>query len=149
MGEPVLGGTGLARRRISAGAKWGGICFGVVAAAYLVALAVPQLRPLITDARVGGLDGGEVAYRVLVRIPLGTVLWEEVAFRGVLLAALARLSSLRVAVAISAGVFGLWHIRPTLGALAAKISPTAHLPPHSPYSSAVWPQSWPASYWPG
>jgi hypothetical protein len=47
----------------------------------------PRPPPLLSDARVAGLDGDEFAYQVLVRIPLGTVLWEEVAFRGVLLAA--------------------------------------------------------------
>jgi len=110
---------GLARRRLPAGARWGGACLGLVAACYLVALAVPTLRPLLTDARAAGLDGGEVAYQVLVRVPLGTVLWEEVAFRGVLLAALTRALSPRAALAVSAAVFGLWHVRPTLSALAA------------------------------
>jgi CAAX protease family protein len=56
---------------------------------------------------------------VLVRIPWGTVLWEEVAFRGVLLASLSRLVSVRTATAMSAAVFGIWHVRPTLSALAA------------------------------
>lgn len=108
---------GLARRRIPAGARWGGVCFILVAAAYVVALAVPQLRPLLTDARFSGVDAGEVAYRALVRIPFGTVLWEELAFRGALLAALARLLSVRAAVAASAALFGFWHIRPTLAAV--------------------------------
>jgi membrane protease YdiL (CAAX protease family) len=110
---------GLARRRLPAGLSWGGASFALVACGYAVALAVPCLRPLLTDARVAGLDGGELAYQVLVRIPLGTVLWEEVAFRGVLLAALSRLVSVRAATAASAAVFGIWHIRPTLSALAA------------------------------
>ena len=110
---------GLARRRAAAGALWGTACLAVVAAAYLVALALPAARPLLADARVAGLDGGELAYQVLVRIPLGTVVWEEVAFRGVLLAVLIRVLSVRSAVAVSAGVFGLWHVRPTLSALAA------------------------------
>ena len=109
---------GLARRRLRAGAGWGGTCVGLVAAGYLAALAVPAVRPLLADARTAGLDGADLAWRVLIRIPLGTVLWEEVAFRGVLLAALARLLSLRAAVAISAAVFGVWHVRPTLSALA-------------------------------
>ena len=56
---------------------------------------------------------------MLIRIPLGTVLWEETAFRGVLLAALLRVLPPRTAVGISAAVFGLWHIRPTLDATAA------------------------------
>jgi membrane protease YdiL (CAAX protease family) len=110
---------GLARRRVAAGARWGLACFALVAAGYLVALAVPALRPLLGDARVSGVAADEIVYRVLVRIPLGTVVWEEVAFRGVLLAALARLLDRRHAVAVAAAVFGLWHVRPTLSAVAA------------------------------
>jgi membrane protease YdiL (CAAX protease family) len=110
---------GLARRRVPAGLRWGGTALVLVAGGYAVALVVPALRPLLTDARIGGLEGAEVAYQVLVRIPLGTVLWEEIAFRGVLLAAFARLLSLPAATAASSAVFGIWHIRPTLGALAA------------------------------
>ena len=109
---------GLARRRLPAGARWGGACLALVAAGYVAALAAPVTRPLLTDARVADLDGGGLAYQVLVGIPLGTVVWEEVAFRGVLLAALARVLSLRAATAVSAAVFGVWHVRPTLDALA-------------------------------
>jgi membrane protease YdiL (CAAX protease family) len=110
---------GLDRRRLAAGARWGGACAAVVAAGYGTALAVPALRPLLGDARVAGLDGGELAGQALVRIPLGTVLWEEVAFRGVLLATLGRLLPRRGATAASAALFGLWHVRPTLAALSA------------------------------
>ncbi|HJX42544.1 MAG TPA: CPBP family intramembrane glutamic endopeptidase, partial [Geodermatophilus sp.] len=99
----------------------------LVACGYALALAlasaVPGLRPLLADARVAGLDGGEIASRVLVGIPLGTVLWEEVAFRGVLLAALLRVTSSRAAVATSAAVFGIWHVRPTIGAVTANDLP--------------------------
>lgn len=110
---------GLARRHLRAGAATGGVAAAVVAAGYVIALAVPALRPLLQDARVAGLDGVDLAWRSLVRVPLGTVLWEEVAFRGVLLAALLRLLRTRDAVAASAVVFGLWHARPTARALAA------------------------------
>ena len=108
---------GLARRSLRAGLVSGGACLVLVAAGLAGALAVPALRPLLTDARVGGLNGGEIAYQALVRVPFGTVLWEEVAFRGVLLAAAARLLSLPAATAVSSAVFGIWHIRPTLSAL--------------------------------
>ncbi|SNS17018.1 CAAX protease self-immunity [Geodermatophilus pulveris] len=110
---------GLDRRRLAPGARWGGGCAAAVAAGYAVALALPALRPLLADGRVARLDAAELAGQALVRIPLGTVLWEEVAFRGVLLAALARLLPRAGAVGVSAAVFGLWHVRPTLGALAA------------------------------
>lgn len=109
---------GLAPRRFAAGVRWGAACFVLVAAAYATAVAVPDLRPLLGDARIARLDRVEIAYHALVRIPLGTVLWEEVAFRGVLLAALARVLPLRSAVGVSALVFGVWHVRPTLSALA-------------------------------
>ena len=110
---------GLSRHRLGAGARWGGACFVLVACGYAVALVIPVLRPLLTDARVAGLDSGAIAYQVLVRIPLGTVLWEEVAFRGVLLAALTRLVLPREAAVMSAAVFGIWHVRPTLSAVTA------------------------------
>jgi membrane protease YdiL (CAAX protease family) len=110
---------GLAPRRMPAGLALGGVCVATIAAAYVVALVVPALRPLLTDARVGRMDAAEITYQTLVRVPFGTVLWEEIAFRGVLLAALLRLFSVRVATVVSAVVFGIWHIRPTLSAVAA------------------------------
>jgi membrane protease YdiL (CAAX protease family) len=110
---------GLSRGGLPSGLRWGAASFAVVTAAYATALAIPALRPLLADDRVLGLGAREVATEVLVRIPLGTVLWEEVAFRGVLLAALLRVLPVRRAVVGAAAVFGLWHIRPTLGGVAA------------------------------
>jgi membrane protease YdiL (CAAX protease family) len=110
---------GLERRRVRAGARWGGACVVLVAAGYAVAVAVPDVRPLLADERAAGRDATAVAYAAMVRIPLGTVLWEEVAFRGVLLAALGRVLSPRAAVAASAVVFGLWHVRPAFDAVTA------------------------------
>jgi len=48
---------------------------------------------------------------------VGTVLWEEIAFRGVLQAALRRVMPEPAAIAVASGVFGAWHIRPTAAAL--------------------------------
>ena len=110
---------GLAPARLADGARWGGAAAAGVAAGLGVALLADGLRPLLVDARVVALPAEEVAHRALVRIPLGTVLWEEVAFRGVLLAALLRVLPPGRAVAVSAAVFGVWHVRPALGAVAA------------------------------
>ena len=88
-----------------------------VAAGWLAIAAIPAARPVLGDKRVEGLDGRGVAYQVVVRIPVGTVLWEEVAFRGVLQAAFRRVMSERAAMAATSAAFGLWHIRPTLQAL--------------------------------
>ena len=45
-------------------------------------------------------------------MPLGTVLLEEVAFRGVLWGLLAHMDGPRVATLVSHSLFGLWHILP-------------------------------------
>ena len=136
---------GLARRRLPAGLAWGGVCVATIAAAYVVALVVPALRPLLTDARVGGMDGAEITYQTLVRVPFGTVLWEEIAFRGVLLAALIRLYSVRVATVASCALFGIWHIRPTLSAVAANDFVTGPSPPARSSWWPVWRRRRPAS----
>ena len=52
-----------------------------------------------------------------VRIPAGTVLWEEAAFRGVLQASLRRVLPGPAAIAVTSAVFGLGHVRPTADAL--------------------------------
>jgi uncharacterized protein len=87
------------------------------AAGWLAAAAVPAARPVLDDKRIADLDGRGVAYQTLVRIPVGTVLWEEIAFRGVLQATLRRVMSEPAAIVVTSGVFGLWHIRPTAAAL--------------------------------
>jgi uncharacterized protein len=86
-------------------------------AGYLAAAAVPVTRPFLNDKRVTTLDGPGLVYQVGFRIPVGTVLWEEIAFRGVLQAALRRVMSEPAAITVASGVFGAWHIRPTAAAL--------------------------------
>jgi membrane protease YdiL (CAAX protease family) len=110
---------GLRRDRVAAGARRGAAVALVVAGVLAVAVTVPSLHPLLDDARVRRLGWPAVAYHALIRVPFGTVLLEEVAFRGVLFGALARGSSGLRAAAASSVVFGLWHIRPTLGLLDA------------------------------
>ena len=100
---------GLGRGRLGAGLRW--------AAAWVILAAVPATRPALADQRITGLTWPEVGYQVTVRIPAGTVLWEEVAFRGVLQAALRRVLPRPAALAVTSGVFGLWHVRPTVEAL--------------------------------
>lgn len=110
---------GLRRDRVRAGAVWGGAVAAVVAGALAVAVVVPGLHPLLEDARVRRLGPWAVAYHAVVRVPFGTVLLEEMAFRGVLFGALARVTSPIRAATVSSAVFGLWHVRPTLGLLDA------------------------------
>jgi len=88
-----------------------------VAAGWLVIAAVPATRPVLNDKRITSLDGRAVAYQAVVRIPIGTVLWEEAAFRGVLQAALRRVLPETATIVVTSTVFGIWHVRPTLQAL--------------------------------
>ncbi len=112
------GELGLGRERLGTGLRLGSAVAAPVVAGYGVAVLVPAMRPLLDDQRVAGLDGRQLAYQVLVRIPVGTVGWEEIAFRGVFQASLRRVLPEPWAGVAGASVFGLWHIRPTAGALA-------------------------------
>lgn len=115
-----LAELGLSRSRAPAGLAVGLAIAAGVAAVLAIGAALPMTRGFFEDQRVAGIDGaGPLAYQTLVRIPIGTVLHEEFAFRGVLLGLLMRLYPTGIAVAISSLLFGLWHIHPTLDALAA------------------------------
>lgn len=109
---------GLRRDRLRAGLRMGSAAAAPVVAALGLAALTPATRPLLDDQRIAGLTRRQLAYDVLLRIPVGTVAWEEIAFRGVLRAALRRVLAEPAATAVGSAVFGLWHIRPTAEALA-------------------------------
>src|SRR5215831_18136281 len=109
---------GLGRGRRLPGRLGCGLAAGA-GVGWLLIAAVPATRPLLGDQRATGLSGRDVAYQALIRIPVGTALWEETAFRSVLQAALGRVLPGTAAIAVTSGVFGAWHIRPTLQALQA------------------------------
>jgi membrane protease YdiL (CAAX protease family) len=109
---------GLGRDRLGDGLRCGSAAAAPVVAAFGLAALTPATRPLLNDQRIAGLDRRQLAYQVLLRIPVGTVAWEEIAFRGVLHAALRRVLAEPAATAAGCAVFGLWHIRPTAEALA-------------------------------
>ena len=96
------------------GARWGAVLAAVTLAVYLVALVVPATSDLFDDRRV---DVGVPAllYNTLIAIPLGTVVLEEIAFRGALPAVLAQRWSRLHAVVVSSLLFGLWHVLPSWG----------------------------------
>lgn len=103
------------------GSTLGDIVLGMAIAGLLVVpvFAAAAFKPrLVADRRVAGLSGGALAYQVLLRIPLGTAVCEEFAFRGMLFAEL-RPSGTARAAAVSSLAFGLWHVTATLNALGA------------------------------
>ena len=101
---------GMAQQRARVGAGWGAAALGLVGAGYAAALAVPALRAALADEGAG-LPVGEVVLRAGLLIPLGTVLCEEVAFRGVLHAVARRVLRPGPAVGVGSVVFALWHVR--------------------------------------
>lgn len=112
------GGTweqvGLGRGSFGRGAYWALALIGIVAAVYLVGALLPTTRQLFADRRLSGLSGLQVADRMLLRVPIGVVLLEETAFRGVLFALLLRRYGRVRAAVFSSVLFGLWHVLPSL-----------------------------------
>jgi len=110
-----LSSIGLDRAHLRRSGLFGLAGLSVVALGFGIALAVPALRTFFEDGRMPGLAAGPVLWAALVRIPLGTVLLEEVAFRGVLPALLGGDDRWRWGPALGASaLFGLWHVLPSL-----------------------------------
>lgn len=105
-------GIGRAQARRGAGR---GLAVSAVIATTVAVVATPRrVRRQFADERVRAETSREMAYETLARIPIGTALFEEVAFRGVLSGLLLRMMAPAPAFLTSAAAFGLWHILPTL-----------------------------------
>jgi membrane protease YdiL (CAAX protease family) len=102
-------GLGLARQHLGEGVLYG----FVVVVAVTVALVGAATFGLLDDDRTA-TSGGEMLLRVLVIIPIGTVLMEELAFRGALYGLLERSAAPRRAMLVGSVLFGLWHVPPIL-----------------------------------
>ena len=104
---------GLGADRLRAGAAWAGVAILAVGLVYAVAVLVPATRRAFLDSRyhVSAADAFTTAF---VRIPFGTILFEEVAFRGVLWGLFARLMTPVRVLAATSVLFGLWHVLPSL-----------------------------------
>jgi len=105
--------VGLGRRFLRRGSAYATGCVAVVAFAYAVAARLPATRPAFLDERYRtGL--GAAVLTAFVVVPLGTILFEEVAFRGVLWGLLRRDWGPATATLVSSALFGLWHVMPSL-----------------------------------
>ena len=79
-----LASMGLGGNRLQDGLLLGTAVGVAVGGAALAGAAHDRSSRLLLDERARGHGRGQAAYRVLARFPLGTALFEEVAFRGVL-----------------------------------------------------------------
>jgi membrane protease YdiL (CAAX protease family) len=104
---------GLGHDTWARGLAYGAIAIVLVAAGYGAALAIPALRGAFRDTRYR-LGPRAALFTALVTIPLGTVLFEEVAFRSVLYGLIVRERDVAWAIVISSLLFGLWHVLPAL-----------------------------------
>lgn len=112
------GDLGLDAGDAAEGTRLGTLAAGLIAIGAVVAGRGERARRLLRDERVAGQDRGDVAYHTLVRFPLGTALFEEVAFRGVVEGIWRRSGATeREAAFAAAALFGLWHLVPTRDAI--------------------------------
>ena len=100
------------------GLRWAGAVIAVVAVVLAAGAALPLTRAAFRDSRYH-LDLAQALLTAFVLIPLGTVLLEEVAFRGVLWGLFRRLRGTAAATAASSVLFGVWHVLPSLGLAAS------------------------------
>jgi membrane protease YdiL (CAAX protease family) len=101
---------GCSRARLGAGLRLGGLAFVAISAVVVVGAIAGLLEDDRTD-----VSAAEMVLRVVVIIPIGTVLTEELAFRGALDGLLVRVTSPGRATAIGSVLFGLWHLPPMIG----------------------------------
>ena len=97
------------------GLLWAAACIGAITAVYLIGSAFKRTRTAFHDERMSELTGGRMMFQALIEVPFGTVLLEEIAFRAVLFSMLVRRVGLVWGIVISALLFGLWHILPSIG----------------------------------
>lgn len=107
---------GLERERLGSGAVLGGAITIVIGAAVAVAAALGWAT--LSDDW-SSMGDGELWWHVLIEIPVATVVVEELAFRGVLLALLLRVVPVRRALVVSSVLFGVWHVAPATTAAGA------------------------------
>jgi uncharacterized protein len=105
---------GLARANVGAGLRLGAAAALIIAAGIAVLVAVPATRSYFQAHNVAVDSGAQRVLEPLVFIPLGTVVYEEIIFRGVLLGAMLRSGSRLRAVVVTSVAFGFWHLPPAL-----------------------------------
>ena len=111
---------GLCSENPNAELRFGGAIATFAASGAIGAVSHPRTREAIRDHRWIDASPGAIWRRSLVRFPIGTAMFEEIAFRGVLPAVIG--GDKRNADALSAAVFATWHLIPTARLQRASLS---------------------------
>lgn len=107
-----LAGLGTEELGVGPGTYRRGLRFGSIAFVAISALVLAGgLAGIVTDDGAG-IATRPMLIRVLVVIPLGTVLGEELLFRGALHGVLIRRFGINSALVMGSVLFGLWHVFP-------------------------------------
>lgn len=103
---------GLGREEARRGVRWGLLLAASTIAVLAIGALLPGTREFFNDRRAADAGVAGMAYQVFLRIPFGTVIPEEVCFRGALLGLMARTWGRVPAMIASSALFGLWHLLP-------------------------------------
>lgn len=104
---------GLARRDVRSGLRWGAGAFAAVTVVVLLGAAIPATAGFLDDSRAQ-VSWPHLLSSIFIGTLLGTVIPEELLFRGVVLGSAVRTWGARRGLLVGSIVFGFWHILPTL-----------------------------------
>ncbi len=103
---------GLSKSNLKSGLKYGGFAMLAIAIAFLALFIID--KQAFKDPRYHH-DLGTAFFAVFILLPLKTVIFEELAFRGIGLALLIKVKNNKwFASLISSLAFGLWHVSSSL-----------------------------------
>jgi len=108
---------GVARENLGRGLRLGLLTVLPIAAVVATGVALTVSRRFFVEARFTDLGTAQVLYELLIRIPLGTALAEELIFRGALLGLYGRRHTFLKAALLSSLAFGLWHVVTAMGSV--------------------------------
>ncbi len=89
-----------------------GLSLAVILPFLLLVWLLPMLGVTVPGLHLEKITRATLVVRAFVRIPVGTALFEEVLFRGILYGYLIRSVSTRRAAVVTGIFFALWHITP-------------------------------------
>lgn len=133
----TLDNLGLGPGSVRRGLRVGLPAAAVIAAGGAAGVAHPSTRSWFRDDRVIRAGTLRLLSDVVVRIPVGTALFEELVFRGLLLAWFEQSWGRRMAVNRSSALFGAWHVLPSVATVAVYRDGALQLTPARRFASVA------------